>query len=147
MGAHPFWYFTRYQADIDRALQELRDMEFQAGRYNPVMPFLAFPAERNTSAPGAQHSTIEEALEQSEADGTRSILDLQTIGDEADFGVAAKLADVMLKKLFGTTQPTHEMIESNMEFFDEIERGQGIYAVVFKDGRPDELFFAGYSFD
>jgi hypothetical protein len=39
------------------------------------------------------------------------------------------------------------MIESNMDFFDPIERGQAIYIVVYREGKPDELFFAGYSFD
>jgi hypothetical protein len=39
------------------------------------------------------------------------------------------------------------MIEQNMEFFEDIERGQGIYIVVYKAGRPDEIFFAGYSCD
>jgi hypothetical protein len=34
-----------------------------------------------------------------------------------------------------------------MDFFEELDRGHGIYIVLYKDGKPDELFFAGYSFD
>ena len=35
----------------------------------------------------------------------------------------------------------------NMEFFEEIERGQGIYIVVYKDDSPSEILFAGISYD
>lgn len=86
-------------------------------------------------------------VEASDADGTRSILDLQTVGDEPDFCVACRIADELLLDLYDTTQPTHEMIERNMGFLEDLERGHGIYSVVYKIGQPDELFFAGYSFD
>ena len=147
MGAHPYYYFVKYQDDADSALQELRDREFAAGRYNPVVPFLDFPVGPNSPAPGAQHESIEEAMEASDADGTRSILDLQTIGDEPDFCVACRLSDETLLDIYETTEPTHEMIEGEMGFFEELERGHGVYAIVYKNGKPDELFFAGYSFD
>ena len=68
MGGEPWFYFFPYQADINSALQALRRREFQAGRYNPVTPFL-------------------------------------------------------------------------------LERGQGVYIVAYRDDKPSEIFFAGYSFD
>jgi hypothetical protein len=117
MGAEPYFYCVPYQDDIDVALQELRQREFQAGRYNPVMPFLPFPVGPNAPAPGAQHATIAEALEDSDADGTRSILDLDHVADEPDFGAVVPLDEDVLEELYGTTQPTHAMIESNMDFF------------------------------
>ncbi|MGH7135064.1 MAG: hypothetical protein ACREHD_04945 [Pirellulales bacterium] len=147
MGAEPYYYFVKYQADADKALQELREHEFAAGRYNPVMPFLDFPASANSPAPGAEHDSIEEAMEASDADGTRSILDLQTVGEEPDFCVACRLPEETLLDLYDTTEPTHEMLEQNMGFLEDLERGHGIYTVVYKNGKPDELFFAGYSFD
>jgi len=147
MGAEPYFYFVPYQNDIDAALQELRAREFQAGRYNPVMPFLQFPIGRQSPAPGAQHATIEEALEDSDADGTRSILDLHRVADEPDFGAVTPLDEGILEDLYGTSRPTHAMIERNMEFFEAVDRGHGIYTVVYKDERPDEIFFAGYSYD
>lgn len=146
MGAEPYWYFTKYDTDTDRALQHLRDREFQAGRYNPVMPFIPF-GETALPAPGAEHDSIDEAREAADADGTRSILDIECVADEPDFCVAAPLDEDDLVALFGTAQPTHEMVESNMELFDLIDRGQARYIVVYRAGRPDELFFAGYSFD
>lgn len=147
MGAHPYFYFVKYQPDLNAALEELRQREFQAGRYNPVMPFLTFPIEPNEEGPGAQHDSIEEAFEDADADGTRSILDLMEVGEEPDFGVAVLLDEETLQSYFGTSQPTREMIENASDLFEDIERGQGICIIVYKDGQPDEIFFAGYSYD
>lgn len=147
MGAHPYFYFTQYQPDHQAALEELRQREFAAGRYNPVTPFPHFPVDPNDQGPGAEHDTIEEAFEDADADGTRSILDLMAVGDEPDFGVAARLDDEALMGYFGTTRPSHEMVARNWAFHEDIERGQGIYLVVYKNGEPDELFFTGYSYD
>src|SRR5579863_5029103 len=126
MGAEPYYYFVPYQPAADKALQELRQREFAAGRYNPVMPFLDFPVDARSPAPGAEHDSIEEAMEASEEDGTRSILDLQTVGDEPDFCVAWRLPDERLLDLFDTTEPTHEMIEQSDGLFEDLERGHGV---------------------
>jgi hypothetical protein len=146
MGAHPYWYFVPYQQDIDGALQALRDREFKAGRYNPAMPFPELSGGMTAGGPGAQHDTIEEALEDAAEDGTRSILDIQEVADAPDFCVAAPLLPEQLEALFETDQPTHAMVES-LDFIEDLERGHCVYVVVYKDGKPDELLFAGYSFD
>lgn len=147
MGAHPYFYFVPYQEDINAALQELRQREFEAGRYNPVIPFLEFPLGPDAPEPGAEHSSIEEAFEDADADGTRSILDLDHVSENPDFCAVSPLPPEELERLFGTTKPTHAMIEESDDLFEGIERGQGIYIIVHKDGKPDEIFFAGYSFD
>jgi hypothetical protein len=147
MGANPYWYFTEYEKDAEAALQKLRRREFEAGRYNPVIPFLMFPLRPDAPAPGPQHASIEEAIAAAAEDGTRSILDLQSVGDQRDFGVAARPAPEELELLFETAEPTREMIESELRVFDNLDRGQGVCIVVYKDGKPDELFFAGYSYD
>lgn len=147
MGAEPYYYFVKYSADVDAALQELREREFEAGRYNPVIPHLSFPIGPDSPSPGAQHSSIQEALEASDADGTRSILDLDHVSEEPDFCAVAPLPPEELERLFGTDEPTHEMIEQSDELFEGMERGQGVYIIVHKHGRPDEIFFGGYSFD
>ena len=82
-----------------------------------------------------------------DADGTGSILDILGVSATPDFSSVSPLPESDLISLYDTSQPTREMIESNMDFYDDIERGQGIYIVVYKDGKPDEYFFAGYSFD
>jgi hypothetical protein len=147
VGAHPYEYIVKHQSDVNAALKELREREFRAGRYNPVIPFIDFPIGPHSPAPGAQHASIEEAMEDSDADGTRSILDLDHIADTPDFCAAARLDDDVLLRLYGTTTPTREMVEQNMDFFEDIERGQGIYIILDRDGQPDEILFAGYSFD
>lgn len=149
MGGHCYYYFVPFQADVDSALQTLRKQEFEAGRYNPAVPFPFddWPFQTFGAAEGAKHASIREALEDSDADGTRSILDMERVGPRADFGVVVPLSIDKLKDLYGTEKPTHQMVKENMDFFEEIERGQGIYIVVYKNDRPLELFFAGMSYD
>ena len=147
MGAEPYFYFVKYNPDIDEALQELREREFKAGRYHPVLSHLSFPIGPDSPSPGAQHASIFDALEATDADGTRSILDLDHVSDEVEFCAVTPLPPEELERLFRTEQPTHEMVEQSDELFEGIERGQGIYIIIYKGGRPDEIFFAGYSFD
>ena len=147
MGGHAWFYFVDYEPDINSALQKLREREFRAGRYNPVTWFPEFPVRSDSPAPGAQHDSIDEALEDADADGTRSILDMMRIADEPDYFACAPLPPEDLMEMFGTDKPTREMIEAHDELFDALERGQGVYVVVYKDERPSEIFFAGYSFD
>ena len=132
MGAEPWQYFVPYEQDTQAALEKLKEREFRAGRFR-------FSEENPT--------TIEEAREIADADGTGSILDIDGVGDEPDFGVVVPLSAENLVELYGTAQPTHEMIEANLDFYEDIERGQGIYIVVYKGGKPAEIFFAGYSYD
>ena len=132
MGAEPWQYFVPYEQDTQAALEKLKEREFRAGRFRY--------SEENPT-------TIEEAREIADADGTGSILDIDGVGDEPDFGVVVPLSAENLVELYGTAQPTHEMIEANLDFYEDIERGQGIYIVVYKGGKPAEIFFAGYSYD
>jgi len=146
VGAVPYWYFVRYQPDVEAALQELREREFRAGRYNPVMPFPPFPVRPDAPAPGARHRRIGDALRASGADGTRSILDLGRVSEKPALGAVAPFPDDVLLRLYGTTRPTREMVEQGADS-GYIERGQGIYIPVYRGDQPDELYFAGYSYD
>ncbi len=132
MGAEAWDYFVPYEADVQSALDKLKDREFRAGRFR-------YSEER----PGS----IDEAREIADADGTASILDIDRIGEEPDFGVVVPLPETQLVELFGTAQPTRAMIEANQDFYEDIERGQGVYIIAYKDGKPAEIFFAGYSYD
>jgi hypothetical protein len=148
MGAHLWFYFVPYEPDINRALQALRKREFIAGRYHPAIMFPQFPVSEVDPRPSsAAYASIEEALEASQEDGTRSILDMERIGEERDYGVVSPVPGERLTELFGTPQPTREMIEQNIDFFEDLERGKGIYIIVFKGVKPAEIFFAGYSYD
>jgi hypothetical protein len=135
------------EADADRALQRLRGREFEAGRYSPVVRFSDFPLTSASPHPGAKHRSIQAAVEATAEDGTRSILDIRSVATRADYGVAAPLPKKVLESVYGTPSSTHEMIEANMEFLKDIERGQCVYFAIYKDGVRQELFFAGYSYD
>ena len=147
MGSSPYWYVVPYQQDIDKALQELRQREFEAGRYNPAIAFPEFPVTASSPAPGKKHPTIDEARGEAAEDGTRSILDIDFIASEPDLMTACPLRDERLTTYFGTARPSRQMVESNMRFWDEVPRGQAIYIVLYEDDAPTELFFLGYSFD
>lgn len=147
MGGHPYWYFVDYKVDINQALIELREREFKAGRYNPVTWFPEFPITDESPAPGAKHQSIAEAMAAAAEDGTRSILDIEHVSEASDYCVASPFDPASLKKLYGTTKPTRGMLEKNMDYLLEIERGKCFYVVVYKNDRPNEILFAGYSFD
>ncbi len=132
MGGEPWQYFVPFEKSVEAALEKLRERVFESGEFNGSESMPATPAE---------------ALENSAPDGTRSILDMMLVGDSPDYCTVCPLPEEQLQTLFGTTQPTHKMIESNHGFYEDIERGQGIYIVVYKDGAADEYLFAGYSFD
>jgi hypothetical protein len=146
MGGQGYYYAVPYEDDFDRALQSLRKREFEAGRYNPVVPFLEFDAS-STPSPGKAHASIQEALDDSEADGTRSILDIERIASRPGLGAAVLLPDNKLKELYGTEKPTRQMVSENLDFFEDIDRGQAIYFILFDEGKPSEIFFAGMSYD
>src|SRR5215472_13204000 len=123
VGAHPYFYFTPYQKDIQAALQALREREFMAGRYDPAMQMadppsymfqMRFPPDESWPTPGAQHTSIEEAIEESAESGTGSILDLSRVGSAPDFCTVCPLNDQELVRLFGTTKPTRDLLESTL---------------------------------
>ena len=147
MGGHPWWYAVDYEPDVEAALRKLREREFRAGRYNPAVNFPDFPVTPESPAPGARHDSIEEAQEEADADGTRSILDVERIAEEPDYGVVAPLPRETLVELFGTDKPTRAAVESSEELFDALERGQGVFIVTYDGDQPSGLFFAGYSYD
>jgi hypothetical protein len=147
MGGEPYFYLVPYQNDLQAALDHLREREFRAGRYNPVIPFPDLPPGPNSPAPGAQHASIAEALEASDANGTRSILDLERIATKPDYGVIVPLSEARLQELFGTSQPTRAIVEANPDFWEDIERGHGIAIVLYQQEQPDDIFFAGISYD
>jgi len=132
MGAEAWDYFVPYEENVQSALDSLKQREFRAGRFRY--------SEHNPA-------TIDEARDIADADGTGSILDMDQVGDEPDFGVVVPLPEEQLMELFGTTQPTRAMIEANPDFYEDIERGQGIYIIAYRDGKPSDIFFGGYSYD
>jgi hypothetical protein len=146
VGGEPWFYWVPYQPNIGQALHDLREREFRAGRYYPAMAFPEFPLDSASPAPGAQHASILEAMQAADAEGTRSILDMERVGDQPGYGVVAPVSSDVLIRCYGTLQPTRQMIEEN-PLYANVDRGQGIYVIAYKDGQPSEIFFAGCSYD
>jgi hypothetical protein len=154
-------YFTPYQKDIQAALQALRERELKLGdMILPCrrLPQMRFPPDESWPAPGAQHASIEEAIEASEESGTGSILDLSRAGSAREFFTVCPLDDQELVQLFGHDQADTQFADSALInpkpgreaaglFWDGIGRGEGRYIVIYAGSEPCEIFFVGYSFD
>jgi hypothetical protein len=132
MGAEPYEYYAPYEADVQSVLDKLRAEVFASGEFNG--------AELGPATP-------EEALELADADGTRSILDIMQVAKEPDFCCAAPFSPEEFREYFGTEQPTRSDVESAEDYWEDLDRGQARYLVVYENNRPTELYFAGYSFD
>jgi hypothetical protein len=103
MGAHPWRYLVPYDPDLGKALAELREREFIAGRYNPAEPFPGFPADP-LHAPGAKHRTIDMARQAAGASGTRSILDMLRTSAKPGPGAVTPLDENDLTDVFSTRE-------------------------------------------
>jgi hypothetical protein len=132
MGAEPYSYTVPYEPDIQAALEKLRRHVFETKQFD-----------------GAEFDppTPEAAFELADADGTRSILDITRISDEPDFCCAAPLSPAELERYFGTAKPTEAMMQEADDFWEDIERGQARYVILYEGDEPSGIYFAGYSFD
>ncbi|AUT02719.1 hypothetical protein CLI64_21245 [Nostoc sp. CENA543] len=106
---------------------------------------------------GSVQAAIEAVLDEYAEEGTSSILDMQEISLFPQAGAVSPVPENELIELFGTDQPTREMVvsilieEADQEawetFWESINRGEGRYIVIYSENQPVEIFFAGYSFD
>jgi hypothetical protein len=97
--------------------------------------------------------TIKQLLKQCEDSGTHSILDMERVASTPSFGAIAPLSPQQCIGLFGTEQPTHAVVEKWTARIDPpdaaplYDRWEGIYIIVYKDSKPDEIYFEGCSGD
>ena len=131
MGAEPYEYTVPYEPDIQAALDKLRSRVFESKEFNG--------AELDPPTPEA-------ALELTDADGTRSILDISRISDHPDYFCAAPLSAEELERYFGTVKPTEVMMRES-DLWEDLERGKARYVILYEGDEPKGIFFAGYSFD
>jgi hypothetical protein len=150
MGANPWAHFTPYQADINAALQSLKEQEFRAGRYGfenwhdqMISAMAALGAATDVTAgfnwgmgqerPSAdalieQHGSVQAAmaaiLEESSDSGTMSVLDMMDVSEYPDLCAACPLSEEEFLVIFQTAQPSHRMIESIL-LNEEDQEGQG----------------------
>ena len=132
MGAEPWQYTVPYQADVGAALDALRQAVFAAGEFR-----------------GSEEgpASIEEAIENMDADGTSSILDIDHVTERPEPTGVTVLTPAQTLRYFGTERPGREHVARADAFWDDIGRGEAVCVTLYEGGRPSELFFAGYSFD
>ena len=151
MGGEFWSHFVPYQQDIRAALEALREREFRAGRFR--QPSLVYPGfwgrifGRQPHKPKPPRNICEAIEIADDGTGTRSILDMERVADSPASGTLSPVPSEELQRIFGTEQPTRAMVEQSEELTDRIDRGQGIYVVTYRQGKPDGIYFAGYSYD
>jgi hypothetical protein len=99
-----------------------------------------------------QPKTTEQLIEQYRyirgEEGTHSILDITRISDKSETCAATPFSEQELLELFGTTRPTRELVQQQRDkVMDARRSGSASYAIVYKDGVPDELCFAAFTGD
>lgn len=152
MGARFWSYLVPYQQDIWKALEDLREQEFQAGRFHQpseIQPgFFGRLLGRKPAKPKSP-TTIREAIKIADANaiGTRSVLDMERIADIPTCGAVWLVSQAELRRIFGTDRPNREMVEQCEELLGKIGSGQGIGIVTYRGELPDGIYFAGYSYD
>lgn len=175
MGGSEWQYFVPYQADIEKALQELRQAEFETGdfyypddtyrehteeeRWNWLRYGVPLPGSEGLPKP----DTIKNLLQLKAEEGTGTILDIDS---------AYPLSSEQLIEIFGTDKPTRALVDAALaqppyyisksppyhqdnllsltRYLQKRAnrwRGDGTYIIVYKDDQPDEILFIGYSGD
>lgn len=138
MGASGWSYHTPWSDDLHEALQRLRAEVFAEGAYNKWW--------QQFGDPNLEASTIDEALELADTEGTHSILDISSIG--AGFGCATPLTDELLLEAFDTTTPTRAQAEARApELMRHLPRWQAYVLPTFEGDQPTGLLFVGVSGD
>ena len=73
---------------------------------------------------------------------------IERISPVPSFGAAALLSSQQLIEIFGTEKPERNMIEQKRNEIQGIrDRWEATYIIVYKNSKPDEIFFAGFSGD
>jgi hypothetical protein len=154
----------QYEKPFEFDVNELeRQREFLASIYRTLpegllreqsMRFLDLAgAAAKHQRPRRKPKTIKQLLEQSEENGTHSILDIERVADTKAFGAVVPLSKQQLLEFFGTEQPGREALEKWSRRVDLpeaeplYERWEGIYVIVYKDSAADEIYFEGCSGD
>jgi hypothetical protein len=108
-------------------------------------------SELNVQQPKKKPKTINELLKLQADSGTHSILDIVSVSTKPKFRTVSPFPKSKLKDFFNTETPNHAEVEEAFESgaLEEFvsRRWQGFYIVIYHNGCPSELFFAGCSGD
>lgn len=144
MGATPWSCSTEYAEPLQETLVKLRHKTFLA-------EVASDPSQYKTG--DAIDEGIAEYVEECDADGTCSILDIEAITTEPenfDCGTACPLTSESLIEFFGSDKPDKSLlarVERIDGLYEMIDRGQALYIPFYDQGKPAVLYFLGYSYD
>jgi hypothetical protein len=147
--------FDSAEFERQRAFLTSIYLELPEALREQTMQFLDFAsaAAKRRRKPRRTPKTIRQLLKACGTEGTHSILDIVCTSSVPVFGAVVPLSDRQLMDIFGTEQPTHEMVAKWSTRIDPLdaeplyERWGGIYVIVFKGDKPDEIYFEGCSGD
>jgi hypothetical protein len=163
MGASGWHYLAPYDDDVERALQQLRRDVLARGDFlrqysgfgglrlplwmrllAGVLGLASAAKRRRLMKLGDPDAAAEAAGE----GGTHSVIDLVGTSRVRTTGYATRAPARVLEQIYGTATPTRADVERHAGDLDEqLDRGEAYYVVVYRDGRPDELYFEGNSGD
>ena len=64
-----------------------------------------------------------------------------------EFRTASPLPDDAMMDLFETTRPPRPIVEERLpDLLETMDRRSACYVILYSEGRPSEILFAGYSF-
>lgn len=99
-------------------------------------------------------SSVDEAHEATGADGTASVLDIGKLTKKPEPAACWQPSAAQLEDTFGTSTPTRQQIEDEVDDLTEaLGRGESVCVVAYAKSRktqklePVEVLFAGWSFD
>lgn len=166
MGATGWDYFTPYQENIEKALQELQQKVLESGKYGPASQFTPellkqFPQLKASAdmlktldeqvlrefGPIKSIDDLREAFAEA---GTHTIIDIERISTEPNIGIAYPAPRDIIQKIYGTIKPSHGDVESKHGCLSEtlnIIRFQAVYLIVYEKDIPKEIYFEGCSGD
>jgi hypothetical protein len=146
VGASGWSYIVAYEGDPAAALAGLRERTFadEDFYWDDEDDYLG-----PKPATLADFDALRETEEYWEV-GAHSILDVDRViaSDAEDHdGTVRQLPEAEAHELFGTTSPTREQFLRVEEAIPDIRRWSGRYQLLYRDGKPTEIAFWGFSGD
>ncbi|HET6248797.1 MAG TPA: hypothetical protein VFE47_13940 [Tepidisphaeraceae bacterium] len=136
MGATPWGYFTPYRQDVSAAFNALRRSVLGREGEERFLKLL----EGEKDSPECERELMHMGEE------TDAILNMMYISDTPGICAITPLAPAKLLEIYGTDKPSHDQVENTGELY-EMERGEGVYVIVYEGSVPKEIYFGGYTFD
>ncbi len=132
MGAEAYTWVTKYKKNLAEALRAAREETFAAGKF--------IGADEHPA-------TVEEAVELGAEAGTGSILDITGVSKCPELCSVCPLTSEELIEFFGTERPTFVQIEKCAPFWESFDRGEARAVTLYKNGKPSQICFAGWTID